>query len=73
METGRELSGAQRVQGVQLEGFPPAWAERLGWALCRSSSSTAVRDMKHHETSVRQYTLTWSLLSVYCCKNKISE
>ena len=24
----RELSGAHRVKGVQLEGFPPAWAGR---------------------------------------------
>ena len=31
VETGerpRELSGAHRVQGMQLEGFPPAWAGR---------------------------------------------
>jgi len=27
-EERRELSGAHRVKGVQLEGFPPAWAGR---------------------------------------------
>ena len=27
-ERPKELSGAHRVLGVQLEGFPPAWAGR---------------------------------------------